>query len=109
LDPDSKLILTLKGQRFYLNTKRRISTAGEQVGYPACNSLQAHVTKLYRDAGIRGGSSHSGRCTMASRLLVQGHEIDTLMLILGHGDIDACKPYLELSEEKLMRAFAEVL
>lgn len=46
---------------------------------------------------------------MASRLLAQGHEIDTLMLILGHGDIDACKPYLEVSKEKLMRAFAEVI
>lgn len=94
MDQYSKLILTLKGQKFYLNTKRRINQAGEQVDYKACDSLQAHVTKLYRDAGIKGGCSHSVRRTMASRLLAQGHEIDTLMLILGHGDIDACKPYL---------------
>ncbi|WP_229505814.1 hypothetical protein [Massilia genomosp. 1] len=46
---------------------------------------------------------------MASRLLAQGHEIDTLMLILGHGDIDACQPHLEISKPKLMLMFAMVL
>lgn len=109
LDPNSKVVLTLKGQKFYLNTKRRINQAGEQVDYLACDSLQAHVTKLYRGAGIRGGGSHSGRRTMASRLLGHGHDIDTLQLLLGHCDIDACKPYLDVSREKLMQAFAEVL
>lgn len=60
LRADSALILTLKGYRFQLNTKRRVNFAGEPVDYAACDSLQSHVTKLYRDAGIRGGSSHSG-------------------------------------------------
>jgi integrase/recombinase XerD len=69
LEPASKLILTHKGYKFHLNTKRRVSWAGEPVDYLACDSLQSHVTKLYRDAGIRGGPSHSGRRTMASRLI----------------------------------------
>jgi hypothetical protein len=38
-----------------MNTKRRINEAGEPVDYSACDSLQAYVTKLYRDAAIRGG------------------------------------------------------
>ncbi|MDM5182182.1 tyrosine-type recombinase/integrase, partial [Massilia sp. DJPM01] len=71
-------------------------------------ALQAHVTKLYRDAGIKG-SSHSGMRTMASRLLDQGHSLETIQLMLGHADIDHVDPYLQVSKETLRRAFAEVL
>jgi len=86
LEPGSKLILTHKGYKFHLNTKRRVSWAGEQVDYLACDSLQSHVTKLYRDAGIRGGSSHSRRRTMASRLIQQGQQVETVQLLLGHAE-----------------------
>ncbi len=57
---DSKLILTFKGYKYSMNRKRRINHVGEQVDYAACDALQAHVTKLYRDAGTNGGSSHLG-------------------------------------------------
>jgi integrase/recombinase XerD len=109
LRPDSKLILTFKGQKFYLNTKRRINQAGEQVDYRACDSLQAHITKLYKDAGIKGGSSHSGRRTMASRLLEQGHGVETLQLILGHAELDHIDPYLQVSKKTLREMFSVVL
>ncbi len=58
---DSKLVLTFEGYKFRMNCKRRLNQAGERVDYSACDALQAHVTKLYRDSGIKGGSSHSGR------------------------------------------------
>lgn len=74
-EPASKLILKHKGYKFHLNTKRSVSWAAEPVDYLACDSLQSHVTRLYRDAGIRGGSSHSGRRTMASRLIQQGADV----------------------------------
>jgi integrase/recombinase XerD len=106
---DSKLVLTFKGYKYSMNCKRRINHAGEEVDYAACDALQAHVTKLYRGAGIKGGSSHSGRRTMASRLLEQGHSIETLQLMLGHSEMDHVDPYLQISKEKLRRAFAEAL
>ncbi|HWW70190.1 MAG TPA: site-specific integrase [Duganella sp.] len=109
LRPDSKLILTFKGYKYSMNCKRRINSDGEQVGYVACDALQAHVTKLYKDAGIKGGSSHSGRRTMATRLLDLGHDLETLQLMLGHADLDHLDPYLQVSKEKLRRAFADVL
>lgn len=89
LRPDSMLVLTFKGYRYSMNTKRRINEAGQQVDYVACDALQAHVTKLYRDAGIKGGSSHSGRRTMASRLLANGVELSTVQLMLGHAELFA--------------------
>lgn len=109
LEPTSKLILTHKGYKFHLNKKRRVNWAGEPVDYLACDSLQSHVTKLYRDAGIRGGSSHSGRRTMASRLVQQGAAVETVQLLLGHAELDHVRPYLQVSPQRLERMFADVL
>ena len=78
LSPTTALILTHKGSRFYLNVKRRINYAGETIDYLACDSLQAHITKLYKDAGIRQGSSHSGRRSFASNLLRNGASLDAV-------------------------------
>lgn len=91
IEPASKLILTRKGYEFHLSTKRRVSWAGERVDYLACDSLRLHVTKLYRDAGIRDGSSHSGGRTMASSLIQQGADVETVQLLLGHADLYASK------------------
>jgi integrase/recombinase XerD len=109
LEPTSKLILTHRGYKFHLNTKRRTSWAGVPVDYLACDSLQSHVTKLYRDAGIRGGSSHSGRRTMASRLIAQGARVETVQLLLGHAELDHVRPYLQVSQKRLEAMFASVL
>jgi integrase/recombinase XerD len=88
-----------------MNCKRRLNQAGQQVDYAACDALQA----LYRDAGIKGGSRHSGPHTMASRLLEQGRSLETLQLMLGHAEPDHVDPYLPVSKEILGRAFAEVI
>jgi len=85
-----------------------VSFAGERVDYLASDSLQAHVTKRYKNAGLKG-SSHSGRRTMASTLLEQGQSIETLQLLLGHSEIDHVAPYIEVSQERLSTVFAEVL
>ena len=92
-----------------MNTKRRINEAGEQVDYVACDALQAHVTKLYKDAGIKGGSSHTGRRTMASRLLASGVDLSTVQLMLGHAELDHVDPYLAVDKQALRQAFVDVL
>jgi site-specific recombinase XerD len=86
-----------------------VSFAGECVDYLACDSLQSHITKLYRDAGIKGGSSHSGRRTMASRLIAQGHSVETVQQLLGHAELDHVRPYLQVSQKKLQEMFTDVL
>jgi integrase/recombinase XerD len=82
---------------------------GQAVDYLACDSLQAHVTKLYKDAGIRGGSSHSGRRSFASNLLTRGHEIEMVQQLLGHAELDHVMPYPEVSQKTLRDMFATVL
>jgi site-specific recombinase XerD len=73
------------------------------------HSLQSHVTKLYRDAGIRGGSSHSGRRSFASNLVEQGHDIETVQQLLGHAHLDHVLPYPAVSDRKLRQMFCDVL
>lgn len=109
LHPSSKLVLTHKGYKFQLNTKRRTSFAGEQIDYLACDSLRAHMTEPYREAGIKGGSSHSGRRTMASRLIAQGQSVETVQLLLGHAELDHVRPYLEVDQRVLAQMFHDVL
>lgn len=108
LSPATCLILTHKGSRFYLNTKRRINYDGNQIDYLACDSLQSHITKLYRDAGIRG-SSHSGRRSFASNLLSKGASFEAVQQLLGHSELDHVMPYLEVQQDKLREMFEAVL
>lgn len=58
--PGSKLVMTHKGQAFELAFKHRQLDSGPEV-YRACDSLQQTISRLYRQAGIKQGSSHSGR------------------------------------------------
>jgi integrase/recombinase XerD len=109
LRKDSKLILTRKGYGYSMNTKRRTNAAGEQVDYRAYDALQGHVTTLYQRAGIKGGSSHSGRRTLASRLVDQGHGLEVLQLILGHSELDHVDPYLAVDKRVLRQAFADAI
>lgn len=43
------------------------------------------------------------------RLLAQGHDLDTIQIMLEHAELDHIDPYLEVSNEKLSQAFADVL
>ena len=108
LSPATALILTHKGSKFYLNTKRRINYSGDTIDYLACDSLQAHITQLYKNAGIKGGSSHSGRRSFASNLLSNGVSIDVIQQ-LGHAEIDHVIPYLEVRQETLKSMFYDVI
>ncbi|CAN7781187.1 site-specific integrase [Cupriavidus necator] len=105
LMPQTCLILTRKGSRYELSIKRRMNEAGAPVEYLAADSLQSYVTGLYRAAGFGPGySSHSGRRTFASRLLAQGHSIETVQLLLGHAELDHVAPYLEVSRREMLEA-----
>lgn len=53
--------------------------------------------------------ARTGRRTMASRLLDQGHSLETLQLMLGHAELDHVDPYLQVSKDTLRRVFAGVL
>lgn len=73
------------------------------------NSLQAYVTKLYRNAGLKGASSHTGRRSFASRLIYRGATVEEVNLLLGHASIDDSLRYIEPSVAIMRRACNEVI
>jgi len=103
------LIYSSRGDGMSQNTKRRVLETGEQRDYKACDSLQSHVTKLYQRAGIKGGSSHSGRRTFASKVLANTGDMETVAHLLGHTSIDCSQRYIDLNNDTLREMFADAL
>ena len=104
LRPASKLVTTHKGQAFELAFKHRELDSGPEV-YRACDSLQQTISRLYRQAGIKLGSSHSGRRSLAAKVLAATGDVETVQIILGHACLDHSKPYLTVDIEVVRRAF----
>lgn len=107
--PHLPLIWSSRGGGHSQNTKRRTLVTGEVRDYKANDSLQSHVTKLYRNAGLRGGSSHSGRRTFASRVLEQTGDIEVVRNLLGHDDISCTERYLDVRPATLEAMFADAV
>ena len=106
--PGSKVVLSHKGEAFELAFKRRMLDSGPEV-YRACDSLQQTISRLYRQAGIKLGSSHSGRRSLAAKVLAATGDVETVQMILGHAELDHTKPYLTVDQETIRRAFAVAL
>ena len=92
-----------------MTTKRRKMADGRIEDYLACDSLQAHVTGLYRAAGLHDCTSHSGRRTFATRLVEQGHDIEVVQRLLGHAELDHTDSYLQPNEATLEAMFATAI
>ena len=107
--PHQPLIYSSRGDGMSQNTKRRVLETGEARDYRACDSLQAHVTRLYQRAGIKGGSSHSGRRTFASKVLATTGDMDTVAQLLGHTSIDCSQRYVDLDQAVLKAMFMDAL
>ena len=73
--------------------------------YRACDALQAHVTKLYARAGLKGCSSHSGRRSFSVRILNQTGDMDLVAQLLGHDDIAVSARYVDIKPNLLREMF----
>ncbi len=60
--------MTPKSQAFELAFKHHDLESGPEV-YHAWNAPQQTITRLFRQAGIKPGSSHSGRRSLAVRVI----------------------------------------
>lgn len=80
-----------KGQAFELAFKHRELDSGPEV-YRVCDSLQQTISRLYRQAGIKQESSHSGRRALAAKVLAATGDVETVQIIIGHGCLGHSKP-----------------
>ena len=72
------------------------------------NTAAQHFGKLYKEAGIAGASSHSGRRTFLTNLAHKGVGVRVLMALAGHKNLATTQKYLDCNEE-VMREAVELL
>jgi len=103
------LMYSIRGDGMAQNTKRRILETGERRDYKACARLQSHVTKLHQRAGIKGGSTHSGRRTFAGKVLATTGDMETVAQLLGHTSIDCSQRDVGVDQDTLQAMFADAI
>lgn len=106
--PHQPLIFGGRGAALSQNTKRRTLENGERRDYKACDSLQSHITRLYKRAGIKG-SSHSGRRGFAGKVLASTGDMETVRVLLGHQSLDCSQRYVDIDPDLLQEMFANAL
>ena len=68
------------------------------------NTAAQHFGKIYREAGITGASSHSGRRTFLTNLAHKGVGVRVLMQLAGHKNLSSTQKYLDCNEEVMREA-----
>lgn len=107
--PGQPLIFSNRGGGFSLVRKRRRLETGVVEDYWACDSLEGWFREFYPKAGLRGSSSHTGRRSFATRLLESGVDVEDVSRLLGHGDLDFSRPYLEVGKDAVRQAYEAAL
>jgi len=111
LSGESPLFLSKKGswRKFAFNTKKYKTKDGIKETL-VCASLENTIREIIKSAGIQGGSSHSGRRSLATLMDYKGYELDLIQKILGHEDeemsleyIDPCMGRIESAMKNLWR------
>ena len=67
------------------------------------NTIQMLFARLYKQAGIEGASSHTGRRTFATRLIEQGADIKAVSTLMGHSSISMTAEYVENNPSRLSK------
>lgn len=65
----------------------------------SANTLCQHFHAMYRNAGIDGASSHSGRRTFITNLARKGVGVRVLMALAGHKNISTTQVYIDVNDE----------
>lgn len=97
----------------YFSTLKRASPdkplfyTQKRAGFTA-NTLCQHFHVLYRQVGIDGASSHSGRRSFITNLANRGVGVRVLMALAGHRNISTTQAYIDVNDA-MQRAAVELL
>ena len=68
------------------------------------NTMTQFFHYLYRNAGIEGASSHSGRRTFITNLASNGVGVRVLMSLVGHKRLSSIQAYIDVNDDMKRRA-----
>lgn len=72
------------------------------------NTLTQTFTAIYKAAGIKGATSHTGRRTWLTQLAAKGANVRVLQSLAGHRSLAVTQRYIEVNDN-LRRAVAEMI
>jgi len=70
----------------------------------SANTLTQHFYWMYKNADVRGASSHSGRKTFLTSLSSQGVSVFVLAELAGHKSISTTQKYITVNDDMKRRA-----
>jgi integrase/recombinase XerD len=110
LSGDSPLFLSKKGvwRKFSFNVKRYKTLNGLSETL-VCSSLENLMREIIKESGIQGGSSHSGRRTLATWLDRAGCDLDLIKYVLNHEDPEMTIEYIDPSLARIEAAYNQLM
>ena len=70
----------------------------------SANTMCQLFLQIYKDCGLRGASSHSGRRTFITKLANTGINVRLLAALAGHSDISTTQRYIDVNDTQLANA-----
>lgn len=67
--------------------------------------MQNLISDIFKNSGLWGGSSHSGRRALATWLDKLDVELDVIQNILGHSDPEMTLEYIDVNFDRIKKAF----
>jgi len=109
LDGDSPLFLSKKGawRSFSFSPKAYKTKEGIKTTM-VCASVENLVRDLIKSAGIQGGSSHSGRRSIATIMDRKGFDLKLIQKILGHEDEEMSLEYIDPDMKSIDNAYKSI-
>ena len=77
-------------------TQKRTSFSG--------NTMCQLFLSIYKNCGIKGASSHSGRRTFITNLASKSVSVRVLAALAGHRSIQTTQAYIEINDDQLRKA-----
>lgn len=85
-------------QKFVKTPDTPLFFSSKRIGFTP-NTLCQHFFWLYRNAGIPGASSHSGRRTFITNLANKGVSVRVLASLAGHRSIAVTQRYIDVNDD----------
>ena len=107
LQGDSSVFLSKKGswRKFAFNFKKYKLKDGTVAETLVCASLENTIREIFKSSGFEGGSSHSGRRTLATWADRKDVDLELIQRLLGHLDPEMSLIYIDPSEERIKQAY----
>lgn len=102
---ESKALLALAYSDMY--NKSLLVTQKRDDGFSA-NTLCYTMHMLYKEAGLHGASSHSGRRSFITKLSAKSVPLKVLMEMVGHRNLQTTQRYIDVTQD-MKRAAVELI